>query len=69
MTHSEECRRKMSESQQRRLAENPKQWRRWTEEADDLVRTLAPSEAATRTGRTVKSIWEWRKALRVNPAG
>ena len=36
---------------------------------DELVRSLPPSEAARRTGRSVKAVWSRRKKLRVNPAG
>jgi hypothetical protein len=41
----------------------------WTEEEDELVRTLTAQEAAARTGRSVKAIWSRRHKLRVNPAG
>jgi hypothetical protein len=46
-----------------------KTWRHWTEAEDELVRTLPPAEAAQRTGRPIKAVWERRKRLRVNPAG
>jgi hypothetical protein len=67
--HSEETRRKMSEAHRRRGSGGADTGRLWTEEEDELVRTLTPQEAAQRTGRPIKAIWSRRQKLRVNPAG
>ena len=37
--------------------------RPWTPEEDELVRTLPPSEAAARTGRSVRGVWDRRRRL------
>jgi hypothetical protein len=35
----------------------------WTDDADELVRTLPPAEVARRTGHTVPAVWTRRWEL------
>ena len=39
---------------------------RWSKEEDDLVRELAPREAAARTGRSLPAVYSRRRDLRVS---
>jgi hypothetical protein len=39
--------------------------RSWLSEEDELVRTLPPQEAAERTGRTLRAVYERRNVLRM----
>jgi hypothetical protein len=41
----------------------PGQARPWTEAEDELIRTLKPSEAARRTGRTLSAVYARRYIL------
>jgi hypothetical protein len=61
--HSEETRRKMSEAHRRRGTRPPKAGRPWTDEEDDLVRTLPAKEVAGRTGRTLRAVYDRRRGL------
>lgn len=47
----------------RRGARPPAAGKPWTAEEDEAVRTLAPKEVAQRTGRTLKSVYDRRRAL------
>jgi hypothetical protein len=60
--HSKATRRKMSVSHKRR-GTRPPHGRAWTPAEDALVRSFAPSEAASRTGRTLRSVIYRRRAL------
>ena len=62
--HTAETRRKMSEAHRRRGTRPPKAGRPWTAEEDELARTLAPAEAAARTGRTAEAVYCRRAELR-----
>jgi hypothetical protein len=42
--------------------------RAWTPVEDELLRALAPAEAARRTGRSLKSVYDRRHVLGVAPA-
>jgi hypothetical protein len=42
-------------------------YRPWTPGEDKLVRTLPPAEAARRTGRSVRAVYQGRFALGVSP--
>jgi hypothetical protein len=55
-THTEESRRKMSESNKRRGAWPPAAGRPWEPWEDELLRTLPRNEAARRTGRPLASV-------------
>jgi hypothetical protein len=43
--------------------------RAWTPEEDELARKLAPREAARRTGRSLRSVYDRRHVLGVGPPG
>jgi hypothetical protein len=43
--------------------------RLWTPEEDDLVRALPPREAARRTGRSLKAVYDRRHVFDLAPAG
>jgi hypothetical protein len=62
--HSEETRRKMSETH-RRLGTRPPHGRKWLPEEDALLRTLSPSEVVIRTGRSMASIIKRRRVLQL----
>jgi NUMOD3 motif len=64
--HSEESRRRMSDSHRRRGDGGANVGRPWTAEEDSLVRSLDAQEAARRTGRSVKAVWARRRKLGVN---
>jgi hypothetical protein len=62
-THpSAETRRKMSDAHKRRGSLVPGT-RPWTPAGDDLVRALPPAEAARRTGRSLKAVYQRRLVL------
>jgi hypothetical protein len=63
MRHSDESRRKMSESHRRRGTRPPKAGRPWTLVEDELARTLPGAEAAERTGRTLQAVRARRRKL------
>jgi hypothetical protein len=48
----------------------PRRWDRgaWTAAEDQLIRTLAPAEAARRTGRPLTAVYERRRQLRLHNA-
>ncbi|HJZ55788.1 MAG TPA: hypothetical protein VKE74_12545, partial [Gemmataceae bacterium] len=63
---SAESRAKMSAAQRARRARGDLRvpcGRIWTPDEERLVRTLAPAEAAARTGRTLGSVYGRRQAL------
>jgi hypothetical protein len=60
--HREESRRKMSEAHRRRGTLVPGTVV-WTEQEDELVRSLPAAEAARRTGRTLGAVWARRRVL------
>jgi len=62
---SAEHRRKLSAAQRRRGARPPKAGRPWTVQEDELVRTLPGTEAAEKTGRPRRSVWDRRRQLRL----
>jgi hypothetical protein len=51
-----ETRRRTSNVQERRWREGPLAARLWKAEKDELVKTLAPAEAARRTGRSLRAV-------------
>lgn len=63
--HTAEARRKMSEAQQKRKAWPPAAGKPWEPWEDELVRTLPPAEVVQRTGRTLGSVYERRRLLRL----
>jgi hypothetical protein len=63
--HSEEARRKMSEAQRRRGAWPPAAGEPWTDDEDELLRTLPAPEVARRTGRTLAAVYSRRARLEV----
>jgi hypothetical protein len=63
--HDEEARRTMSEAQRRRGARPPKAGRSWTEAEDALVVRLPASQAAERTGRTLRAVYDRRRELQL----
>jgi hypothetical protein len=62
--HSEETRRKMSETH-RRLGTRPPHGREWLPEEDALLRKLSPREVVNRTGRSMASIIKRRRVLQL----
>jgi hypothetical protein len=60
--HTEESRRRMSETHHRRGTLVPGT-QVWTAEEDALVRSLPAAEAARRTGRTPVAVWQRRRVL------
>jgi hypothetical protein len=60
--HTEEARRKMSESHRKRGTLVPGTIP-WTAEEDQLLKTLPPEEVARRTGRTLTAIYTRRRRL------
>ena len=60
--HTEESRRKMSETHRRRGTLVPGTVV-WTEREDALVRSLPAAEAARKTGRTLGAVWSRRRVL------
>jgi hypothetical protein len=67
MKHTEQARKKMSETHKAR-GTGGKTGKPWTEEEDGIVRKCDPLEATKRTGRTLKAVWSRRRKLRVNSA-
>ena len=63
--HSSEARRKMSEAQRRRGAWPPAAGEPWTDDEDELLRTLPAPEVARRTGRTLAAVYCRRQDLRL----
>ena len=53
----------------RRQPHGPKSLRPWTPEEDDLVRALPAREAARRTRRTLRAVYDRRVALGVTDGG
>jgi hypothetical protein len=62
---SAEARRKMSEVHRLRGTRPPKVGTPWTEQEDELVRTLPAKEVAKRTGRTPVAVWARRRVLQL----
>jgi hypothetical protein len=61
--HSEEARRKMSAAQRRRGAWPPAAGEPWTDDEDELLRTLPAAEVLRRTGRTLAAVYCRRREL------
>jgi hypothetical protein len=61
--HDEQTRTRMSETHRRRGTSPPAAGEPWTAEQDEAVRSLAPKEAAARTGRTLAAVWSRRRVL------
>ena len=61
--HSEEARRKMSAAQRRRGAWPPAAGEPWTDDEDELLRTLPAPEVARRIGRTLAAVYSRRANL------
>jgi hypothetical protein len=55
--------RKWDKAHRRRGIRPPKAGRPWTAEEEALLRQLPPAEVARRTGRTLKAVFAWRRAL------
>jgi hypothetical protein len=62
--HTEESRRKISETNRRRGTLVPGTIP-WTTEEDELVRTLPAEEVVRRTGRSLTAVYSRRSRLRV----
>jgi hypothetical protein len=63
--HTDEERRKRSESHRRLGTRPPKAGRAWTAAEDKLLRTLAAAEVARRTGRRLQAVYDRRHELRL----
>jgi hypothetical protein len=64
--HTEEKRRRMSETHRRRGTRPPKAGEPWAPWEDELVRALRPTDAARRTGRTLQAVYGRRRVLKLS---